>query len=480
MTRQRWTAVAAAAAVLLAGGCSAGKKPLFTGPSGGFPEPSAVPVAAADLGSAGDPYYPGYGNSGYDVASYDLKVKYDPATDRLTGVATVTATATAVLTRYHLDLHGLTVEQVTVDGKAATTARKQDELIISVPGSIPAGQKFVTVVTYGGIPTPITGPELGATGLLSTSDGAFVIGEPESATTWYPVNDHPRDKATYTIALTVPAGLSALSNGLLRSKKDDGGWTTWNWQVTSPMASYLSMFVIGKYRVAQSEHKGKPVLTAVSNSIPRGDVDAAVARTPEIIDFLEQSFGPYPFDAYGGIVIHDDRVGYALETQTRPVYSDAFWGRGPNTVVVAHELAHQWFGDSVSVDTWRNIWLNEGFATYAQWMWGEHVGETTIQDEFDRRYEDEGNQIWRIAPGEPGKDNLFSGSVYQRGGMTLHALRKQVGDDKFFTILKTWTSENKDRNVTTEQFIALAERISGQDLHAFFDAWLFQPTRPER
>jgi len=146
--------------------------------------------------------------------------------------------------------------------------------------------------------------------------------------------------------------------------------------------------------------------------------------------------------------------------------------------VLAHELAHQWYGDSVSVDTWQHIWLNEGFATYAQWLWQEHIGGTSVQDEFNRRYNDPSNPIWNIAPGAPGRDNLFSGSVYQRGGMTLVALRKEVGDDKFLEILRTWASSQRNGLGTSDEFIALAKQISGRDLDPFFTKWLFTKGRP--
>jgi aminopeptidase N len=245
------------------------------------------------------------------------------------------------------------------------------------------------------------------------------------------------------------------------------------------MASYLTMLAIGNYRVVKSTHQGMLMLTAVASSIPNGQIDRDLARTGEIADFLSRYFGGYPFNAYGGIVINDDRVGFALETQTRPIYSDNFWRGGGNTVVIAHELAHQWFGDSVSVDTWQHIWLNEGFATYAQWMWAESQGGPRIQTEFDRRYADANSNLWRVAPGAPGRENLFSASVYQRGGMTLHALRKLIGDQKFFELLKTWATEQHDGLATTDEFIALAKKVSGMDLNTFFTDWLFTKSRPQ-
>jgi aminopeptidase N len=471
---KRW--IVLLVSVALAAGCvQRPTKPLFTEGTADAPAASAAP---ADLAGIGDPYFPTFGNSGYDVERYDLALKYEPASKKLTGKATITARATALLSRFHLDFHGLQLGRVTIDGKAAEFSRDADELIIVPPVAIPARATFTTVVEYDGVPAPVSSPGLGATGFMSTRDGAFAIGEPQSATTWFPVNDHPRDKALYSMTLTVPQNLVAVSNGVLEGKAVDGGFTTWKWRVNSPMAPYLATLAIGDYRVTEGTHDGKPVITAIANSIPRGAIDTDMARTAEICDFLASQFGGYPFDAYGGIVIDDDRVRFALETQTRPVYADSFWSRGSNTVVVAHELAHQWFGDSVSVDTWQHIWLNEGFATYAQWLWAEHAGLSTVQREFDVRYAETQSALWEVAPGAPGRDKIFSASVYQRGGMTLHALRKKVGDDKFFEILKTWAREQRDGLGTTEKFIALSERVSGQQLDDLFEAWLFKKTRP--
>jgi aminopeptidase N len=474
---KRWIVLLTAAVVTTsAAGCAPQPtKPLFT--------ETTVPLGASatpgvGLAGIGDPYFPTFGNSGYDVQRYDISIKYEPSSKKLTGKTTVTAKATELLSRFHLDFHGLQLGSVTIDGKQAEFSRDGDELIIVPPVAIAAGSTFAATIDYDGVPSPISSPGLGTTGFLSTRDGAFAIGEPQSATSWFPANDHPRDKALYSIALTVPQDLEAVSNGVLEGKTPDGAFTTWKWRVNSPMAPYLATLAIGDYRLTESTHNGKPVVIAIANSIPRGPIDTDLARTAEITDFLASKFGPYPFDAYGGIVIDDDRIRFALETQTRPIYADSFWSRGSNSSVVAHELAHQWFGDSVSVDTWQHIWLNEGFATYAQWLWGEHLGVATAQSEFDARYSDRQSPLWQVAPGAPGREQIFSAAVYQRGGMALHALRKKVGDDKFFEILRTWASEQRDGNGTTDEFMALSERVSGQQLDALFDAWLFQKSRP--
>ncbi|MET8360168.1 M1 family metallopeptidase [Micromonospora sp. NPDC005171] len=446
-------------------------------PQSASPTPSRTFTAGAD--GVGDTYFPTYGNGGYDVGRYTVKVRYDPAKDQLTGTTTVRATATANLSTFNLDLAGLTVNAVTVDGVPATHSRKRNELVIKPASGLINGNGFVAEITYAGKPKPLKNETLGDGGFLHTADGAIALGQPESASTWFPVNDHPSDKAAYDFEVTVPDGLTAISNGVPGGKTSSGGWTTWKWSEKSPMASYLSTLVIGKFRITTGEHKGRPVYNAVSTRVAKGDADASVAQTVAVADYLESVFGPYPFGAYGGVVISDSRISYALETQSRPVYAASFFRQGENTEVVAHELAHQWFGDSVALAKWEDIWLNEGFATYAEWLWAEHTKAYTAKEAFDSRYAEMSAQVWRTPPGKPGADKLFSESVYQRGGMTLHALRVAVGDKAFFEIVRTWAAEKRDGTATTAEFVALAERISGKQLDAIFDAWLYGTEKPD-
>jgi aminopeptidase N len=269
----------------------------------------------------------------------------------------------------------------------------------------------------------------------------------------------------------VPDGLAAVSNGVPEGRASRDGWTTWKWAERTPMVSYLSTVVIGKYRLKTTEHKGRPVVTAVTTKLPEGAADRAMARTVEVADYLESVFGPYPFAAYGGVVVADERIRYALETQSRPVYGAGFFRGGENTGVVAHELAHQWFGNSVSLAKWQDIWLNE-LATYAECS-GPSDGGRTAGQTFQARYVEASAQLWRTPPGKPGVAEIFGESVYQRGAMTVHALRVAVGDEAFFKILKSWAAEKRDANVTTDEFVALAERVSGKKLDKVFDAWLY-------
>jgi aminopeptidase N len=242
------------------------------------------------------------------------------------------------------------------------------------------------------------------------------------------------------------------------------------------MASYLSTVVIGNYRVETSTHDGKPMVIAVANSLPAdGPAARSVDRTGEIADFLAGKFGPYPFDAYGAIVVDDSRIGYALETQTRPAYASSFFNDGPDPTVVAHELAHQWFGDSVALERWKDIWLNEGFATYAEWLWTEHSGGATVAGSFDQAYN---GFHWGDPPGDPGVSRLFGDAVYQRGAMTVYALREAMGDEAFGKLLTTWTSTHRDGNGTTAEMKSLASSLSGKNLEPLFQAWLYGKTKP--
>jgi aminopeptidase N len=467
-------------ALLATGGCSADRADRADRPATppSNPARSAVPRFAPGSAGIGDPYFPTYGNGGYDVESYDLNLRYAPESGELTGTATIRATATQDLSRFDLDFAHLTASAVTVDGQPARAKQARNELVVTPRHGLVRGAPFTVVVRYGGKPAPLSNDTLGVGGWMRTKDGGFALGEPESASTWYPVNDHPSDKATMTLAMTVPDGLEVLGNGVPGPRHTAGGWTTWTWTEAAPMASYLSTVVIGQFQVTTSTHRGKPMITAIPDSLSTGGPAAqSMARTGEIADFLATQFGPYPFDAYGGVVLDDKRVGYALENQTRPVYGSAFFGNGPNPVVVAHELAHQWFGDSVAIERWRDVWLNEGFATYAEWLWQEHEGRQTVEQSFERQY---AGFDWREAPGNPGPDNLFGPAVYQRGAMTLYALRAAIGDPAFAALLRSWPAEHRNGNVTTADFIAAAEKASRKDLDKLFQAWLYGTTRPPR
>jgi hypothetical protein len=660
---------------------------LLVVPAGAAAKPHKTFTAGAP--GLGDPYYPLDGNGGYDVSNYLLDFRYDPAVGILNARETIRARATQNLSSFNLDFHGLDIHSITVDGRPAAWDRDGDELTITPKRGLRRGERFTTVLVYDGVPDPLPdGP-----GFLQTDDGVLVAGEPHGPSTYYAVNDHPLDKASYDFRITVPAGVEAVANGLLRSHRTRGGWTRWVWDAKEPMASYLATVDIGQFdirsrragrvrivdaidpdlynrvqprtgdqfalsqsanltykrlshvvnvppgggtmtfwvtrdtelnwdfffveantvgskdwttlpdlnghtsddtgfvcplslalhpflahyetdngdgtcspagttgtwnavsgqsdgyeqwKVDLSPYAGKQVelsLSYASDDIfnfggvfvddievstgegttsfeddgdeldgwtvpgaPPGSqpnendwivgteadqppttgaiADAALAKEPQIIKFLEGLYGRYPWKASGAIIDDMPGLGFALETQGRPVYAFDFFADRPGAdeadSVIVHELAHQWVGDSLSVAAWKHAWLNEGFATYTEWLYGEAQGRATAQDQFDFYASaiPADDPFWQVVIADPGADDPLNIAIYWRGAMALHALRGKIGDAAFFRLLRTWTTRNAGGNVTIPQFIALAERISGQDLGAFFDEWLYRPEKP--
>ncbi|RLV04626.1 peptidase [Streptomyces griseocarneus] len=444
----------------------------------------AVPASAAapapGAAGIGDAYYPEAGNGGYDVSHYDLRLKYQPKTDRLDGTATILATTTQSLSRFNLDFL-LDAHEVLVNGKKAAFARSgAHELVVTPSAAVGKGRPLTVVVRYSG--TPSEKKPDGSSSWHRTADGAVVANEPTSAPWWYPSNDHPRDKATYDISVAVPDGLQAISNGILTSQTSKLGWTRYTWRSTKPMASYLTTLAVGKFEITRgTTANGLPVVNAYSKDL--GDTlapaKASLERTGEVVDWESSLFGPYPFEAAGGYV--PNAPGFAaLETQTRPFYTPAMFENGAYMDVVVHELAHQWFGDSVSVKNWRDIWLSEGFATYAQWLWSEKEGEGTTRELAAYAYAatPADDPFWKVSPANPGKENQFHNAVYRRGAMTLQALRERVGDKAFFSILKQWQQQLRYGNGSVEDFVRLSEKVSGTSLKTLFDTWLFTPAKP--
>jgi hypothetical protein len=646
------------------------------------PRGSASPGAPG----AGDPYFPLDGNGGYDVGHYDLGLHYDPGTGVLRGKATIRARAKMKLSRFDLDFVGLSIDKLRVDGERATWSRDGQELRISPKRRLHKHERFTVTVRYHGVPQILDG----GPGFIATDDGFDVAGEPHGAAGWFPVNDHPTDKASYTFRVTVPSGLQVVANGHLADVDSHAGWSRWTWQEPDPMASYLATVDVGEWtatdytkgglrfydaidpdlfdpiaapstgthfavsqqadssykrlsrqitvpagaatvgstitrdteedwdfafvevhtvgqdnwttlpdlnghttqdtgfsclawpdlhpfiaahyqtidqdagtcdptgatgewwaisgssggpeqwQVDLGDYAGSTVELSISyvsdesvqnaglfvddivvstgegstsfesgfdgwtpagpppgspgnenNWIigtvadvppPPGEIAAgSFAREPEIIGFLASQFGRYPWQDVGGIVDDVEGLGFALETQNRPIYSrDFFTDPISGDDVVVHELAHQWFGDSLAVGRWRDIWLNEGFATYAEWLWSEHEDLGTVQENFDAWYDGipADDPFWDVIIGDPGPDDLFNFAEYIRGAMTLQVLRQTVGDAHFFRILKAWAQSRADDNVRTAQFIRLAERISGQQLDDLFQTWLYTAGKP--
>ncbi|WP_408641031.1 M1 family metallopeptidase [Streptacidiphilus rugosus] len=460
--------ILAAAATLACGGLLGAATPV-----------SPTPAGAVGAAGVGDPYLPLAGNGGLHVRHYALTLSYQPKTRRLDGGAVLSATATEDLSGFDLDLLGLDVHKITVDTQPVSWSRDGQELRITLGRTVAKGATFEIAVDYGGKPQSVTDADGSADGWIALpgDQGAFVAGEPQGAMTWFPCNNHPADKSSYDVTVTVPAGYTAVSNGVLRSQRTINGRSTFAWHESAPMAAYLATASVGRFDVREYwTSGGLPVYTAVDPA-EAADADPVLDQLPQVIAWSAQNFGPYPFDAAGAIVAHAKDIGYALETQTRPLYDEA-----PDVDTLVHETAHQWFGDSVTLTQWKDIWLNEGFATYAEWLWDAAHGGKSTHERLAALYAlPATDPLWANPAGDPGGlAHLFGEPSYARGAMTLQELREAVGDADFFTILKRWTSAHRHAHATTADFEALSASVSHKNLDALFATWLYGPGKPAK
>ena len=436
---------------------------------------SAPPTAVAGARGIGDPYFPDLGNGGYDVDRYDVELRADPAVNASIAVrVTITARAATALSSFHLDLAGMTVQSVRVDGVDATVRRDDSELVVTPPRPIAPDTSFVTVVEYSGTPTPVADAEGTPLGWLRAGSTTYVVSEPNGAHGWLVSNDHPSDKARFTFRIDVPAGLTAAANGRLRSSLTTDGRTTWVWDNPEPMATYLATVAIGTFSVVDAGTSAGGV--RVRHVLPPALVPAltdVLADTDEMLDVLASMFGPYPFGDYGVLVI-DARLGYALETQTLSLFDRPIALSSQSRSFQVHELAHQWFGNSVTPRTWRDIWLNEGFATYAESLYRERTEAGFDLDAEMRRLA----RTPREPIADPGPSELFDREVYDRGALTLHALRRTIGDPAFFAFVRAWATDQRHANGSTDDLITLANRIAGRDVRPLVTDWLTADPMP--
>ena len=427
--------------------------------------------------SLDDPLIEGSGNGGYDVQHYKLAIEFDPEDLSIEARAWITATATHDLSRFNLDLQGLEVQFVNVDGRTASFEREGQELIITPVEPVAEGVEFETVVAYAGVPTGVQDVSVPGDFLIGWRDHegeVYVVSQPNGAMSFMPCNDHPSDKATFEFTVFAPEPLVAVAPGRLESSAVTDGWTRFDWRPRDPIATYLVTICIAEFDVQELEHvDGIPVTNYFAPRTTERQ-RRPFARTSEILEALIGYVGPYPFESAGGVLAGMDLPG-ALECQTLPVYGRRAGSEG----IIAHELAHQWFGNSVSVEDWSDIWLNEGFAEYLAWLWTEHeLGEEGIEESAFRAYSAVRSVRGADPPGAVRSESMFGLGVYYRGPLVLHALRREVGDDVFFETLRTWASENANGNVSIADFIAHSSRVADRDLEAFLTSWLTDAEMP--
>ncbi|MDZ5623164.1 M1 family metallopeptidase [Nocardioides bizhenqiangii] len=439
----------------------------------------AAPAAAPQVP---DPYYPLDGNVGYDVLHYDIRDHYRFRNRHLSGVTRIRMVPSEELTTFNLDLL-LDVSAVKVDGVAAEFAKpRRHELTVTPATPLASGVPVHVLVRYQGFPGRVR--YLGERNWLADRREVVTMNEPHMAPWWFPSNDHPSDKARFDIRITTVKGRQAISNGVLVGRSGNGRTTTTHWRMADPMTTYLAFFAAGDFAVERGRAHGFTYYNAVSKGFSdfgtrRGL--AALRQSARITAWLEDELGDYPFANTGGLVTSLP-VNFALENQTRPIYAGA-----PAIWLLVHELAHQWFGDSVSVARWRDIWLNEGFATYMEKRYVEAHGGRSTSRWLHRFYRSEpsGSAFWDLDISDPCDStapcaihDLFDLRVYDRGGMTVAALRNRIGDADFRRLLRRWVSVHQNGNAQVEQFEQMAETVSGEQLDEFFDAWLRSGERP--
>ena len=416
----------------------------------------------------------------YDVQSYDVDASVTiDGDDQLAATATIVAVASAPLARFELDLVGLDVTTVTVDGAPAKITRPAGLLSVTPARPVASGATFTTVVTYSGDPSqeddPAEALEDGG-GWLDVGDYSVVVAQPTGARTWLPSNDVPGDKARVSVRVEVPAALVAVSNGRL---VDQGAGTadarSFHWVAAEPMAPYLITLAIGAFDLrTRTDAHGRVVTDAIPPG--QGPVAAAFGPTDAVLGFLSERFGSYPFADLGGIVV-PGMPRTALETQTRPVYAVAALTKdNEGDQLLVHELAHQWFGNAVTPAKWQDVWLNEGPAVYSQWLWWESISGPSVLESARASWDPDDEDL-DVPPANPG-DDLFGTSVYERSAMFLVELRQLMGVDGLHRVLRTWVEQHRDGTGTTQQFVELAGRIHGSPITSLSDPWLYGDELP--
>jgi aminopeptidase N len=444
------------------------------------PSPGAVGI--------GDPLFPTLGNGGYDARHYSLDLRYATAAPQQTvsGTVTMYAKATQSLSRFNLDFAGDSVRSVSVDGRNARWTWSDEELSITPSHSLRDGEPFVARVSYTAHTRTQTPADQNLPfGWFTVNGGSVTAGQPNFSHVIYPVNDHPADKASYDIRFDVPDGTTAVGNGDLVYRFSNHGRSLSAYVMRQPLASELIQLAVGDFDVITRPRRDGVKIRDVSSSSVTDAVEPALARTPDHLSWLVDEVGRYPFDTYG-VLVADEPFFYALETQTLSLHP-ALLFVPPFTPpvyepIMVHELAHQWFGDSIAPVRWSDVWLNEGHADYYQQVYAsEFFGLDLIaywRDAYRR-----GNQL-RAQFGPVAKPTgndiftLFSDNVYSGGSLTLYALRQVVGDDTFRKIERTWATRYKDESVSTEQFIAHVNQVSHRNLTSFLRAWLYNDTIP--
>lgn len=427
-----------------------------------------------------DPYLPDHGDPAWSAEHYDLDLGYDLTRNHLRGQAVIRGRVVDDLTRLVLDLAHLRVGKLLLDGKQVRYSARGHRLVVTPAKPMRAGQEFELRIGYAGNPKPLIDQHHDDAGWEELTDGVIVAGQPHGAPTWFPCNDRPDDKASYSITVAAPHDYTVVANGTLTSRRRGSSATTWVYEQDAPMATYLATVQVGRYDVRELGTE-PPFMAAVPADAGEG-FEAAFGRNAEMLETFSEMFGPYPFPTYA-VVVTDDDLEIPLESQSLSTFGRNFLTDDWDAVrLVAHELAHQWFGNAVTLRRWQDIWLHEGFACYSEWLWSEASGGDSADDWAVHHHSRLAELDQDLVLADPGPALMFDDRVYKRGALTLHALRRTVGDEAFFDLLRTWVATHSGGNVTTADFVSMAVERTGSDdvdLTDLFVTWLHQAPLPD-
>ena len=464
----------------------------------GAPTARAATPGAAGLG---DRLFPGLGNGGYDVVDYDLELRYATSAPAqpIEGTVTIVARATQELSRFNLDFAGDGLAGVTVNARPAVWAREGEELVVTPARPLRRRLPFVVQVT--GFSASPTEPNPGlpdTTAFFTTPDGSATAPQPDFAHDIFPSNDHPRDKASFAIELDVPEGVTAVANGAPADGDTEAGRTTWRYVQRQPMATQVIQLAVGDFEVTTPGAHPNVIVRDVTPRRLTAEFRPKLAVALGHLAWMEARVGAYPFDSYGTLVVEAD-LGFALETQTLSIMNTTWFRDNPQGVwdpVMLHELAHMWFGNSVSLWEWSDLWLSEGHASWYELLYAAEKGflkDDTAGapnrdgfDDFDElmraiyalgdRWRGRWGPVARPVSGA--MDDLFSLNQYLGGALVLYALRQEIGDEAFQRVAREWQRRHRGRAASTDDWIALASEVAGRDLAPFLRAWLYEEKTP--
>lgn len=435
-------------------------------------ELTAVPL---DERIGTDAYVLGHGDRGYDVVRYDLDLRYKVSSNFLSGQAQLWLVTSCPLRKIRVDLANMTVGKVRLDGAKARYRHQGNHLTVDLGRVVPTGSRFALTITYQGSPEPLAFPD-GTAGWEELTDGSFVVAQPHGAPTWFPCNDRPDTKATYRIAVEVDSDYYAVANGVLVATERKSGRTRWVYEHLSPMATYLVTVQTGKYRkIAQKSQV--PLAVVCPDDIKPGSL-GPFAKQPQMLEMFAKHYGPYPFRNYD-VVITDDQLEIPLEAQAVSTFgrnhTQSVWG---NERLVAHEMAHQWFGNHVTVARWEEIWLSEGFACFSEWLWSDASGSDSLAVRARREYDKLLTKPQDLVIGRPGRDLMFDDRVYKRGALALVAMLGELGAEQFYEMLRTWAQVAGGKSVTTAAFVAHLDQFLPVRGAEIVDQWVYQVNVP--